>query len=234
MNVRSLIDGNGAGDNEVKWAVIDVLKERKDRSLGNLRSMKDFLVLYFLSTLYVDGAYLGVDWWTTYPGHNPGAGNPVFDAAIDRIAKLFRDQYKQDLLVRHTGAPDSAGARKAGKPLTFETQINSVSVNRNYAANVAGKRILVVDDFCTGGSSFECARNLLLHAGAAAVNLVCIGKYGKDFTVRAPRPKLEWDSYSTNSFKLSDFPGVTREGQINDEALSLFLETLAPFREGTG
>jgi len=230
VDIRSVIDGNGAGDAKIKQAIINVLKERKDQRIGSLHSMKEFILLYFLSSLYLDGLYLDVDWWTTYPGHKAGSGNPGFDDFFELSAKLFRDQYKRDLLVRYATAPDSAGARTKGQALTFDVQVNTVCVNVEYQHSLQGKRVLVVDDFCTGGSSFECARNLLLRAGAKKVYCVSIGKYGNGYTIQTPRKNLKWDPFKKSSLKLADFSSDYRGGKEDASALAIFLETLAPFR----
>jgi hypothetical protein len=54
----------------------------------------------------------------------------------------------------------------------------------------------VVDDFATGGYSFECARNLLIEGGASDVACVALGKYGLRYHIVSPRPGYSWDPFS--------------------------------------
>lgn len=45
------------------------------------------------------------------------------------------------------------------------------------------KNIIVIDDFITEGYSTECARNLLLKAGASNIISLGIGKYGSRYSI---------------------------------------------------
>ena len=56
--------------------------------------------------------------------------------------------------------------------------------------------MLVVDDFETEGYSMECARNLLMQAGAADVLCVSVSKYHKPRYVFTPANGYAWDPYA--------------------------------------
>ena len=104
----------------------------------------------------------------------------------------------------------------------FLNQINTMQLN---GKSIEGKSILVIDDFTTAAYSFECARNLLLEAGAAEVVSVALGKYRLQQCTEAPRPGYHWDAFQPKTHAGTSFLESTESCAANDEALRVIRES---------
>lgn len=225
LSVRCMIDGNGAGDPTMKKAIIAVLKQGMDPCIGG-RKVRQFLLLYFLTTITLADLQASVDWWVTYPGHEIGATPPAtVQGFLDFATKLFHERYKADLVVRHTTASKSAYARSSGATPTFANQVQTVILNAKHQRLLEGKRVIVIDDFCTDGKSFECARNLLTLGGAEQVSCLSIGKYGPSYIRYTPTDGVTWDPYTPSTLDDSDFDLSSLYGTQDPSALEAFLRT---------
>jgi adenine/guanine phosphoribosyltransferase-like PRPP-binding protein len=140
---------------------------------------------------------------------------------VQLAARLFRDRYVPDLLIRHTQAMDSGQARKKQVSPTFLNQTNTMMLNSAHRDRAEGKSIVLVDDFITRGYSCKCARNLLLLAGAAKVTCVALGKYGPSMTV-VTRPKgYKWDPYTAKTHTSGTFIEYSQMGTTDANALTI-------------
>jgi hypothetical protein len=75
-------------------------------------------MLHLLGSIYSKGLYREADTWTAYPGSkekSTAALNPV----LRTTAKLFRDRYVSNHLVRHGTAIDSDVTQAAGGKVGF-------------------------------------------------------------------------------------------------------------------
>jgi hypothetical protein len=225
VQAKTMIDGAGAGVLSIRYGLLGWTKFDSDSNVGAFK-LGSFFMLHLLGSIYLDGLYESADWWTTYPG-STGKTNAVMDEFITIAAKLFRDKFKPGLLARHSPAVDSGQARVKHQGVTFMNQVNTVCLNDdpNIAEQIRGKSIVVIDDFVTEGYSSECARNLLLKAGAASVTTVAIGKYGSGFKCESPRPGLNWSPFVPNKLKVTDFLELSVRGSFNENALSCFRES---------
>ena len=188
------------------------------RSDSDLRTTLFFL---FLTTIYMDQDHRDVDWWTIYPSHEGTTHRRNLARFIDFATKLFRQQFKDNLLERHTPAKKSAFERWAGRDPSFTNQTNTVRLNPVYRRRLPGKHVLVVDDFTTAGYSFECARNLLLIGGARRVTCASFGCYGTRHSIHTPKREGQWDPWNPNTFRSDEFyvdicEGMTAPGVLED------------------
>jgi hypothetical protein len=221
VEIFSLIDGNGAGVPRLKQHLIRVLKQKSDILINN-NSFKKFILYHLLGSIYLSGIYSNLDFWTTYPGHQQNSTNIIMEDLLDIHAKLFREQYLQNLLIRHTTSKKSSFSRAVGDFVRFGNQVNTIHVNPDYKTKIINKNILIIDDFTTEGYSFECARNMLYNAGVDSVVCVAIGKYGSRHTLQTPTSRLSWDSFQPNAFGTGDFRGISVTGSIEEDALDEF------------
>lgn len=106
----------------------------------------------------------------------------------------------------------------------FGNQVNTVMANPNERKRVQNKTVLLVDDFETQGWSAECARNLLLQAGARDVICVCIGKYPKPRHVLTSND-MTWDPYVPQQHPAGRFADAISLGSVNPLALTLLRES---------
>ena len=220
---RALVDASGAGNSTLQYDLLHMLKEGKAAQVGAWR-LVDFVMLHLLGSIYGEGLYSSVDLWTVYPGHT-GGPNTVIHSVMDRLVKLFRDKYLDDLLLRHKESIDSGHARLGGSTVDFSNQINTILVNSAHRLRIPGKRILVFDDFETQGYSSECARNLLLEAGTADVIWVNIAKYRKARHIVTPVPHYSWYPTAVQEHRSSDFADDEVETQNHPSALAIIRES---------
>lgn len=227
IKILCMIDGSAGGNREIKSYLILVLKEKRDIKVKG-ESFKSFLLFHLLGSIYLDGVYRGIDYWTTYPGHTQGSTNDVMGGFLEIAAKLFRDQYLDNLFIRHKDAQKSAYARHAREIVYFTNQTNTIHLNPQLKTKIRGKRILVIDDFTTKGYSFECARNILYYAEAEEVVCVSIGKYGPNYLIQTPKDSISWNPYTSQSFNENDFNKIEMRG-INDQ--NAFMEFLDSYNK---
>jgi soluble P-type ATPase len=208
VEVRAMTDARGGGNPKLETTLRGFLKDGYDPGLGPLR-FGEFVTFHLLGSIYSAGFAKAADTWTVYPG-SQGGPNASLGPFVATAARLFRDRYVHDLLVRHTPAVDSGQARNAGQVVDYDNQINTVHLNPSHRARIEGKHVVVVDDFETQGYSFECARNLLLEAGAATVTCICMGKYGTSRRLIAPVAGYNWNPYLPRVHNKNSFSHALR------------------------
>lgn len=224
--VRTLINAKGAGDLALQRGLLSLLKSDQKPSVGRL-TLRAFVMLHMLASLYDSDVLSTVDYWTTYPGHR-GSRNKPMAGPLDKFAKLFRQQHYIDLLDRHTRAQQSREAYKQGNVLgAFANQIGSVRLNPKAADDIAGKQVLVIDNYITRGPSTETARNLLLAAGASKVLVAAVSKYelaqrGYEYSVFSPQASVTFDPFTTERPPESQFTRQQMLGTKNPAALDTF------------
>jgi hypothetical protein len=232
--LRSLIDGNGAGEQTMKNMLYRTLKERQDVSIADGTSLSSFLMTQLFASAYLEGLFSsGRDFvfWQIYPGSSPSSDPPpIIQETIARF-KFFRSHSSQKNfsgLCRQTAARRSHTTRMAGSAhlVTFVNQMNTIALTPNVKRAVRDKRVYVIDDFTTKGYSLEAARLMFYAAGARTVYLLAFGKYGSNYVVQTPRPGLEIKPASLGSFSDSDFIGVSTALQIDAAALAEFTNSI--------
>jgi len=212
LTVRAMTDSRGGGSQALQDQLRRFLKDRQNFPLGPFM-FGEAATLHLLGSVYGAGLAPVTDTWTVYPGSKRASGtNPSLAPFVANAARLFRTSYVDDLLIRHTDALDSGQTRAGGGQVGFSNQINTMQLNPARRQNIRGKRIVVVDDFETDGNSLECARNLLLQAGAASVTCLSIGKYrmrgqGLSRNVFAPTDGYTWDPYAPTAHVAANFRG---------------------------
>jgi hypothetical protein len=149
-------------------------------------------MLHALTSLYREGLIASNSPFAVYPSSAPGQLSPVLEEFVRPASRLFHGYFREDLLVRAAQAPDTSMARvkawSTGQAanIDFTTQANTVHVNEARRNLIAGRTVIVFDDFTTTGMSLEWARNLLYEAGATRVVLITIGKYGQSHIAHLP------------------------------------------------
>ncbi|MEN3968157.1 hypothetical protein [Acinetobacter sp. BWR-L5] len=141
----------------------------------------DFWLMLLIAKIYFSGLYDEINTIITFPGHQPGFGNPIMDDALNTLTKCFRLAYLHDALIRHTASIKSQTARTQGNGhlLGIYNHLNTLRLNRNPVKfgsikplkgnPYKNKVILLIDDIATSGYSFDAASLLLKKAGAKRV-----------------------------------------------------------------
>lgn len=174
----------------------------------------DFWLMLLIAKIYFSGLYSQINTIITFPGHQPGFGNPIMDEALNVFSKCFRLAYLNNALYRHTTSIKSQTARIQGNQdqLGVYNHLNTLHLNQHpqkYGTPkplknnpYKDKTILLIDDIATAGYSFDAACLLLKRAGAKRV--ICFSwlkTINTSFKIsRSPLP-LSYPLYSsiTNS-----------------------------------
>ena len=142
--------------------------------------------------VYFSGLVDDIDYITAYPGHAPNSKQTVIAEALTILAQSLHHQYLPDLIIRHTKAQKSQSARTAGASVDIQNQLITIRLNRLPKKGPAGapyknnplkkgKKVLVVDDICTQGNSFEAARAFIEKAGAEAICVSWLKTINRDY-----------------------------------------------------
>lgn len=152
-----------------------------------------FWGLLMASRLHFSGLGASVKYVAPYPGHKIDSAKPLLTNALKIAASSLNAQYLDDLIVRHTTAEKSQSLRNAGRQATHENQLKTIRLRRDpirtgpqgnrYKSTPlgGGKRVLIVDDICTQGNSFEAARAFIERAGSTAVGVSWLRTPGNDY-----------------------------------------------------
>lgn len=160
--------------------------------------------------VYLSGLVDEIDYITCYPGHSTTSGPPQVETALSILAGSVRKKYLPDLILRHKTALKSQTARNTGQAVDITNQLSTIHLNRlpkkgvdqaSYAKPpiLRDRTILVVDDFCTAGNSFEGARAFIEAAGARMIALSWLKTINTDYHARVgPTPVAEAFAPMTN------------------------------------
>jgi predicted amidophosphoribosyltransferase len=209
-----------------------VLKEGRDIQVEGL-NFWGFLSRRLLTALALDGVLTDVDTWAWYPGHDGTPIKPRYSEAFNLASRIFRDRHVADLLVRHQSAVKLATSRAGGVRPPFSSQVHTVHLKPAHRAAVVDKHVLIADDFCTEGLSFEWARNLLYEAGARDVTCVSIGRYWDEYKMHVPKAGVHFDPWVPCSLGDDAFRVTTIRGNKDDAAEAEMRRLLALKPPGT-
>jgi hypothetical protein len=142
---------------------------------------------------YFSGLVDEIDFITAYPGHSPASKPSVVADALGILAESLHKKFLPDLIIRHTKAQQSHTARAAGNTVGLVNQLSTIHLNEHprkgldadpYKTNPMrkGKTVLVVDDLCTEGNSFEAARSFIEATGARVIALSWLKTINRDYT----------------------------------------------------
>lgn len=201
---------------------------------GDARS---HLMLHVLANAYLEGLLAGSSYFCVYPGSKPGRLNQQLSGYLDKAAAIVHGYYKDDLLVRTAEAPDTSllryHARQSGTTanISIATQATTVHLGSAYRRKLAGKTVIVFDDFTTQGMSLEWARLLLKAAGATHVVMLTVGKYGTAHTSFDLQDDVGFDPFALNvGLTAADFLWTRQDVTVDHgtsphfgHALSLFI-----------
>jgi hypothetical protein len=187
-------------------------------------TLSTYLSLHLLASLYLEGLHRRdragkLPFWCVYPGHD-GAQTGVLNSFATIAARLFRERYTPDLILRHKPAIKSAYARYHNVPITIGNQLQTIHINPQ--AKIVGRSVLVFDDFTTEAYSFETARNFLLNAGATSVICIAVGKYPGAYYARTLKPGVTWNSSIPSSLDGSEFVETYMTFSQDARALTCF------------
>jgi hypothetical protein len=152
-----------------------------DNVKNELALDEDFWARLLSTSTYFDGIYESVNYFTAYPKHEAGGHSKVLIRPMTKFAQCFRKSYLTDLVMRHTTALKSQFHRSV---VTHATQLDTINLLQHPQRISGGQlkpyknfpikkdsKVLIIDDVCTKGMSFEAARVYLNQVGA---NVICV------------------------------------------------------------
>jgi hypothetical protein len=151
--------------------------------------------------VYLSGLADEINYITAYPGHTPTSKPTVIADALNILGQCLRKNYLPDLVIRHTKAAKSQTTRASGGYVGIDNQLTTIKLNPAPARGVggtayksmplkAGKTVLLVDDFCTKGNSFEAGRAFIGATGAETICLSWLKTINSDYRAAAPPIKI--------------------------------------------
>ncbi|OHD04531.1 MAG: hypothetical protein A2095_02670 [Sphingomonadales bacterium GWF1_63_6] len=156
-----------------------------------------------IARVYFSGLVDEIDYIAAYPGHAPDSKPTVIADALNILGQSQRKSYMPDLVVRHKKAVKSQTARSSGGSVGVENQVNTIMLNRTPTRGVAGptyknppvragKTVLLVDDICTEGNSFEAGRAFIDATGARTICLSWLKTINTDYrAIVRPIPSID-------------------------------------------
>ena len=228
VSVRALLL---AGRNQVEplqATLVSLLKSDYDTRLSGSMTLRSFVNLSLLGSLFHDDLFQ-MDYWTSMPGHR-GALDKTLEPTLDLAAKLSRKKYIPDLFIRTKDADRSNYAHQQGQfDEAMKNQLETLAINAK--PSVIGKRVLVLDNYLTYGSTFEAARNLLYAAGASEVVSVAVGNYPSRISIWNIDPKsIVLDGNRQFIPSTWNNPEIGYAGTWNSEAAEELIESWRLYR----
>jgi hypothetical protein len=197
--------------------------------------------------VYFSGLVDEINYITAYPGHSPDSTQTVVAEALSILAESLHKQYLPDMIIRHTKAQKSQTARSARAVVGVENQLNTICLNRAprkgldgepYKANPIkrGKTVLVIDDICTQGNSFEAARAFIRPTGAKVICLSWLKTINKDYNAIATITSIVSNPYLPLSISkpIPVKPYSYRSAVVNQGAISDLARFLTAILIGIG
>lgn len=161
-------------------AVINDYREYLKRGADKYRYAVFF---HYLSMLFKSNEFRDIDYWTGAPSSTGATNNGIYE--IVDYSRYLMKKREAALIVRHKPAEKSTEIRSnIRKTLDSSRHFSTMHVNPNFRNSIAGKKIVVLDDYVTNGHTFEATRLLLEAAGAAKIYLISIGTYENPYQLQ--------------------------------------------------
>ena len=193
----------------------NLLKLGKNPTINSI-SYFDILYYYLSSMIAKDTDMQQITDWAIFPSSNTSL-NSEMNTFKERIRYLMNGKKKEPLFIRYEPITKSH-TLSTYERLPCDRHFGSLHINPYYQQKLNGHTICVLDDYLTNGTSFETARNLLLHENVKQIYFIALGSFSKNYTMQ--NYELSGDLYSPNyTYKL-----ITRSEIIpkfNSDALSM-------------
>lgn len=152
-----------------------------------------FWGMLIAARIHLSGIGAEASYVVPYPRSSAQSETTILMNSVRIISLTLRDQYLHDFICRHRDAPKSQYLRRSSLKPRIENQLNTIHLISNPTKpgikqeryirrpKTHGKTILVVDDICTEGYSFEAARAFLEATGARVVMMSLLKTPGRDY-----------------------------------------------------
>ena len=200
-------------------------KAATKRDMGNL----PFWGRLMAAKLYFSGIAEEANYLAPYPGHKTISKKRLLTKSLKIIGGSMRANYLEDLITRHKDATKSSASRNQGLDPGHANQLSTICLRKDPMKTGAsqaryknpplkiGKTVLIVDDICTAGYSFEAARQFINSTGANAIFVSWLKTPGaNDYQkIKDLDPKIKpYEAYSSTNISkmtISNNSNVTNE-----------------------
>ena len=160
---------------------LEVLKKYKGVLKFNHEPYQYAVYFHYICNLLNDERFTNVDYWMAVPSSSGSNENYVYEM-VANTRYLLNDRKKDDLFIRHTPAQKSTYMDKdERKRLGCARHFDTIHLNPKYKGKLRGKKVCIIDDYVTNGTSFDTLRNLLEAEGVREIILLAIGTFRKPY-----------------------------------------------------
>lgn len=186
---------------------LEMLKRYKGVLKFNQEPYQYAVYFHYVCNLLNDNRFKDVDYWMAVPSSSGSNNNYVYEM-VANTRYLMNDRKKEDLFIRHKPAKKSTYMNNDERiNLGCTRHFDTIHLNPKYKGKLTGKKICVIDDYVTNGTSFETIRNLLENEGVKEIILLAIGSFKKPYI--RERYKLEGNVYEEGyNYELLDIKPI--------------------------
>ena len=178
-----------------------------------------YAVYFHYLTMIIGTEYFkDVDYWMTVPSSDGTNKNNIYEI-VKHTRYLLKNNKKDELFIRHTPAKKSTSmSRDERISIGCKRHLDTLILNPKYKGKLKGKKICVLDDYVTNGTSFESIRNMLKHEEVSEIILIAIGTFKQPY--QKEDYKLTGDLYKPG-FDYSFVGSDILRGTANDKSLEV-------------
>lgn len=186
---------------------LEMLKTYKGVLKFNEEPYQYAVYFHYICNLLNDNRFKDVDYWMAVPSSSGSNKNYVYEM-ITNTRYLMNDRKKEDLFIRYKPAQKSTYMRSDERiSLGCTRHFDTIHLNPKYKGKLKGKKICIIDDYVTNGTSFETIRNLLENEGVKEIILLAIGSFKKPYI--RERYKIEGNVYEKDfNYELIDIKTI--------------------------
>lgn len=176
---------------------LEMLRRYKDVLKFNQEPYQYAVYFHYVCNLLNDERFMDVDYWMAVPSSSGSNKNYVYEI-VTNTRYLMNDRKKDDLFIRHTQAQKSTYMDNNERiRLGCARHFDTICLNPKYRGKLRDKKVCIIDDYVTNGTSFETLRNLLETEEVREIILLAIGTFKK--------PYVKEDYQITGSIFTKDF-----------------------------
>lgn len=175
------------------------------------------ILYYYLSAIIAKQKDLRqITDWAIFPSSGLTLNSEMLKLK-ERLRYLMNGKKNFPLLIRNTVVTKSHAMDYTAR-LHCDRHFNSINLSPDYQGKLNGRVVCLLDDYLTNGTSFETARNLLLHENVSHIYFIALGSFEKTYIKQDY--ELSGDLYTPNyRYKNNSTSYLTPE--INSSAVDV-------------
>lgn len=160
---------------------LEMLKKYKGVLKFNQELYQYAVYFHYICNLLNDDRFKDIDYWMAVPSSSGSTQNYVYEM-VQNTRYLLKNSKKDNLFIRHTPAQKSTYMnQKERVDQGCSRHFDSIYLNPKYKGKLVDKKVCILDDYVTNGTTFETLRNLLQTEGVREIILLAIGTFKKPY-----------------------------------------------------